>query len=142
MATRILVGLDGSPAERDVLAAALQYAEALGGRLILFRALSLPAEIPAAAYGVPPERVNEILEGVARRHLEKLAGTLAPSRLDHVRVTFGTPWRSICEAAASEKVDLVVIGSHGYGGIDRLLGTTAAKVVNHLDRPVLVVRPH
>ena len=35
---------------------------------------------------------------------------------------------------------LIVIGSHGYGGIDHLLGTTAARVVNHADRPVLVVR--
>jgi len=33
-----------------------------------------------------------------------------------------------------------VIGSHGYGGLDRLLGTTAARVVNHADRNVLIVR--
>jgi nucleotide-binding universal stress UspA family protein len=37
-------------------------------------------------------------------------------------------------------VDLIVIGSHGYDALDRLLGTTAAKVVNHADRSVLVVR--
>lgn len=34
----------------------------------------------------------------------------------------------------------IVIGSHGHGGIDRVLGTTAAKLVNHADRNVLVVR--
>ena len=39
-----------------------------------------------------------------------------------------------------ETFDLIVIGSHGYGAIDRVLGTTAAKVVNHADRTVLVVR--
>jgi hypothetical protein len=33
-----------------------------------------------------------------------------------------------------------VIGAHGYGVIDRVLGTTAVKVVNHLDRSVFVVR--
>jgi nucleotide-binding universal stress UspA family protein len=38
-------------------------------------------------------------------------------------------------------VDLIVIGSHGYGALDHVLGTTAAKVVNHADRSVLVVRP-
>ena len=43
-------------------------------------------------------------------------------------------------ARAPENVDLIVIGSHGYGGIDRVIGTTAAKVVNHADRSVLVVR--
>ena len=36
--------------------------------------------------------------------------------------------------------DLIVVGSHGYSGIDHLLGTTAARVVNHADRSVLVVR--
>jgi nucleotide-binding universal stress UspA family protein len=39
---------------------------------------------------------------------------------------------------------LIVIGSHGFSGIDRLLGTTAGRVVNHADRSVIVVRdtPH
>jgi nucleotide-binding universal stress UspA family protein len=36
---------------------------------------------------------------------------------------------------------MIVIGSHDYRLIDRIIGTTAAKVVNHADRPVLVVRP-
>jgi nucleotide-binding universal stress UspA family protein len=36
---------------------------------------------------------------------------------------------------------LIVIGSHGYGGLDRVLGTTAARVVNHALCSVLVVRP-
>ena len=49
---------------------------------------------------------------------------------------------AICSAAREHDVDLIVIGSHGYGILDRLLGTTAAKVVNHADRSVLVVRSH
>ncbi len=36
-------------------------------------------------------------------------------------------------------MDLIVLGSHGYGGIDRLLGTTAAHVANRAERNVLVV---
>jgi nucleotide-binding universal stress UspA family protein len=53
----------------------------------------------------------------------------------------GFPWQAVCAAAVDESVDLIVIGSHGYSGIDHLIGTTAAKIVNHADRPVLVVRP-
>ena len=37
------------------------------------------------------------------------------------------------------KADLIVLGSHGYHGLDRLLGTTAGKVVNLARRNVLVV---
>lgn len=51
-----------------------------------------------------------------------------------------TPWDGICRAARSHDVELVVIGAHGYGTLDRLLGTTSAKVVNHIDRDTLVVR--
>ena len=35
---------------------------------------------------------------------------------------------------------MIVIGSHGYDTLDKVLGTTAAKIVNHADRSVLVVR--
>jgi nucleotide-binding universal stress UspA family protein len=51
-----------------------------------------------------------------------------------------TPWDGICRAAIELDADLIVLGSHGYGALDRVLGTTAAKVVNHADRSVLVVR--
>jgi nucleotide-binding universal stress UspA family protein len=55
-------------------------------------------------------------------------------------VAVGTPWQAICEMAKTENVDLIMVGSHGYQGLDRLIGTTAAKIVNHADRSVLVVR--
>ena len=137
---KLLVGLDGSDHERVVLAAARDLAERLGAKLILFRAVPLPVEIPANALGVPPTSLGDMLEDMARQHLHELAKQLPPALLDRELVTLGSPWRSICDAAKACEVDLVVIGSHGYGGLDRLLGTTAARVVNHADRSVLVVR--
>ena len=50
-------------------------------------------------------------------------------------------WDAICSHALEHDVDVIVIGSHDYRFLDRIVGTTAAKVVNHADRPVLVVRP-
>jgi universal stress protein F len=50
------------------------------------------------------------------------------------------PWQAVCEMARTLEAELVVIGSHGYFGFDRLLGTTAGKVVNHAHCSVLVVR--
>jgi len=60
-------------------------------------------------------------------------------------VVVGSPWQSICRIAQTIGADLVVLGSHGYSGVDHLLGTTAAKVVNHCGCSVLVVKdpsPH
>lgn len=138
---RILVALDGSEVEEKVLEAALAQAEAFQSQLVLLRAVTLPVETFPAMLEISPDRVGELLVKAARDHLDKLAQRLPPDRLGGVRVDLGAPWRTICDAARANDVDLIVIGSHGYGGVDRLLGTTAAKVVNHADRNVLVVRP-
>ena len=54
-------------------------------------------------------------------------------------VRVGQSWRTILEVADEVDADLIVIGSHGYYGIDRVLGTTAGKVANLARRNVLVV---
>ena len=59
----------------------------------------------------------------------------------HVLVRTGSPWSAICAAAREHDADLIVLGAHGYDAVDHILGTTAAKVVNHADRSVLVVKP-
>jgi universal stress protein F len=137
---RILVGLDGSPRAPAVLLAASDLAGRLGAELLLFRAVGLPVEVPRAAYALSPDALADLLRDEARKYLEEQARDVPEGRIAGLRVAIGTPWQAICEAAASHDIDLVVIGSHGYGGLDRVLGTTAAKVVNHADRSVLVVR--
>lgn len=136
----ILVAVDTSPRAQGVLQAAADLAQLSEGKLVLFRAVGLPLEVPPEALSKPPEALAEILEAKARKGLEALARTLPPALVAKVKVRVGTPWEAITHAAKEEDVDLVVIGSHGFSAIDRLLGTTAARVVNHADRCVLVVR--
>jgi nucleotide-binding universal stress UspA family protein len=57
-------------------------------------------------------------------------------------VVEGDPWRRILDIAQELDVDLIVAGSHRYHGLDRFLGTTAAKLVNHADRNVRIVHEH
>ena len=136
---RILVGLDGSPAQVAVLDAAAQIASALGAKLILFHAVAIPLHLPQQALAVPPTDVGGLLSDMARTQLEELAQARADV-VERLQVEIGTAWRAVCETAKADGVDLVVIGSHGYGGIDRLLGTTAAKIVDHAPCSVYVVR--
>ena len=50
-------------------------------------------------------------------------------------------WRGILEAAAAGHAELIVIGSHGRSGIEKLvLGSVAQRVVAQSPTPVLVVR--
>ena len=136
---RILVALDGSPRSPAVLAAAVALTKRLGGKLILFRSIGIPAGMPQDIWKQPEETLLELLRHTATEYLETCAKPLGASVLAK-RVAVGSPWQAICNQAREDDVDLIVIGSHGYGGMDRLLGTTAAKVVNHADRSVLVVR--
>lgn len=137
---RILVGLDASPRSQSVLDAAVQLARRTGGKLLLFRAVGIPIEIPAEAYSMSPNSLADLLEAEAKKYLDKQAATVPAELLLGTAVGVGTPWQTLCAAAKQHDVDLIVIGSHGYGGLDRLIGTTAAKVVNHAEQSVLVVR--
>lgn len=137
---RILVGLDASPRAESVLRAAQELARRAGGKLILFRAVGIPTEVPHEAYSMTPDALADLLQREAKKYLDTLAATVPESLLLETVVGLGTPWQSICHAADVANADLIVIGSHGYSGIDRLIGTTAAKVVNHAKQSVLVVR--
>ena len=136
----ILVALDGSPNAQNVLEGARELAEKTQAKLLLFHAVSLPLGLPPEAYSMSPVAVGDLVAGAAKTQLDQLVSDLPPAIVAGVRVEIGTPWQAICEAAKKENVDLIAVGSHGFGGMDRLLGTTAAKVVNHADRSVLVVR--
>jgi nucleotide-binding universal stress UspA family protein len=137
---RIVVGLDASPRAREVLDTAAGLAQAYGAKLLLVRAVALPTELPPQALSMTPDDLATLLVDDARHELERLAATLPEAIRGGVRAQIGAPWQIVCEAGKAENADLIVIGSHGYGTLDRLLGTTAAKVVNHADRSVLVVR--
>lgn len=134
---KILVALDGSPRAPDVLTAAHDLAQRTDARLVLLRAVSLPTDLPVEAYIQSP---IEVLRKHAEEYLAECAKILPREIIARQHVVVGQPWQAICSAAIEDDADLIVIGSHGYGIIDRVLGTTAAKVVNHADRSVFVVR--
>jgi nucleotide-binding universal stress UspA family protein len=139
---RILVCLDPSQRAAHVLERALAFAQASSAKLILFRAVGLPhdAHVPPEALSMTPAELVELWRRNAERDLEALRATLPLTMVDSVVVKVGSPWQTICSVARELSVDLIAIGSHGYSPVDHVLGTTAAKVVNHADRSVLVVR--
>jgi universal stress protein F len=138
---RIIVGLDGSPNSEKVLTAAIDLARSHDAKLVLCRAVGMPAEMPKHIWqeAVP---LKDLLTGEATKYLAEAAARVPPELLGGHRtlVELGSPWSGVCAAAKEEKADCIVIGSHGYSGLDRVLGTTAAKIVNHAECSVFVVR--
>ena len=137
---RLLVALDGSKRAPLVLEAAAQLAQLSGARLVLFRAIGIPLELPREVLVMQEVRLEEVLTNAARAELTELARAVRPELIERISTEIGTSWDAIVREARKAEADMIVIGSHGYGGLDRLLGTTAAKVVNHADRNVLIVR--
>jgi nucleotide-binding universal stress UspA family protein len=137
---KILVALDGSPRADDVLSHALSIARMSGAKLVLFRSFGIPPDM-TLAWPASDEPLEAALRDRAQKYLDERATRIPPELFAGVHVSLGTPWEAVCSMARRENVDLIVIGSHGYSGVDHILGTTAAKIVNHADRPVLVVRP-
>lgn len=137
---RILVALDNSPRAPMVLAAAARLAEQGGGKLVLFRAIGIPADLPREVLAASAVQVEDVLRRGAHAELDALAGRVKPELVERITSELGIAWDAIVRAGRDLDADLIVIGSHGYGALDRLLGTTAAKVVNHADRNVLIVR--
>jgi nucleotide-binding universal stress UspA family protein len=137
---RILVCLDASPRANSVLQTATDLAQRTGAKLVLLRSVGLPAEIDQEFYVHAATSMTDMLVGKAKSDLHAMAQSVPAGLIEAFEVHIGTPWDTICREAVARDCDLVVLGSHGYSGMDRILGTTAAKVVNHCERSVLVVR--
>ncbi|MBC7976508.1 MAG: universal stress protein [Myxococcales bacterium] len=137
---RILVALDGSERAAQVLAAAQRLASLASATLVLYRAISLPPILPIELLAATDRGLEDILRSNAHEAIGRLASGLPAGMIETIITDFSIAWDGIVRAGRARDADLIVIGSHGFGGIDHILGTTAAKVVNHADRNVLVVR--
>src|SRR5512133_3349970 len=109
---RILVGVDGSKRAPLVLAAATQLAKLTGAKLIVYRAISIPTDMPQELLTMIDRRLEDVLLANARTSLERLAAETGRDHVEQFVVTLATAWDGICRTATEYGVDLIVIGSH------------------------------
>jgi nucleotide-binding universal stress UspA family protein len=139
MITKMLVAVDGSARARGVFLAAAEIARAMRANITLYRAVVLPPDFAPAAATKHGDPLPPFLLNQAKVELLELM-THAPDVACVPRIEVAAqPWREILAAADAIDADLIVLGSHGYHGWDRVLGTTAGKVANLARRNVLVV---
>lgn len=137
----LLVPLDGSALAERALAQAVPLAQATGGILQLVAIVAGPDDAPGSAPGIPPPASDAAIS-----HMQDyLAGVVARVQADDVtvqaHVIHGHPVDGILRTADSAEADLIVMSTHGRGGLQRLwLGSVALKVTQAAGRPVLLVR--
>jgi nucleotide-binding universal stress UspA family protein len=142
---RILVPIDFSPPSDAALATAKAFAAQFGSSLHLIHVLTDPyatAAYAADVYGYLPSGLRQSWQEQAQAQLD---GQLTADERGRFRVTtsvlFGSPAPSIVEHARENGTNLIVMGTHGRGGVAHLLlGSVAERVVRTADCPVLTVR--
>ncbi|WP_049921270.1 universal stress protein [Halopiger djelfimassiliensis] len=139
MYDRILVPTDGSSEVERALEYAFDLAHTHDATI---RAIYV---VNTTGYGgLPMETAWEGISDALRREGEAAIGRveeLAPGDIDvETAILEGVPSRVIVDEASPEVCDLVVMGTHGRGGIDRLLlGSVTERVVRRAPVPVLTV---
>ncbi|HWP63374.1 MAG TPA: universal stress protein [Candidatus Binatia bacterium] len=135
----LLLATDLSPASEAATEQALDLARRLGARLLAVSVIDPGTlRLPGGRFGARIDQVRASREREAQVLVRR-------GRELGVPVTFliwqGDPGEVIVEAARSEGVEMIVIGSHGRRGVERaLLGSVSDHVVRHAPCPVLVVR--
>ena len=153
MYEHLLVALDGSrPAER-VLDHAEALARAFGSEVTLLRA-TLSAEMVIAQTGagdaavgqmtptMDPEPVLEADHSTATDYMNRMAERLRQHNIKvTVDLTEGAANTVIVERARELGVSLILMTTHGRGGLGRMVfGSVADSVLRHAECPVLLVR--
>lgn len=138
MYDRILLATDGSDAANAAIDHAISLAAFTGATLHIVYVVD-----QSAATAVPEAQaysITELLEEVGQQAIDD-----AVARADEHDVNLKTELRhgsaptEIIEAADEADVDLIVMGTHGRSGLDRmLLGSVADRVIRRAEQPVLI----
>ncbi|HVQ15625.1 MAG TPA: universal stress protein [Vicinamibacterales bacterium] len=144
--TRILVPTDFSAPSESALATAKDLAVRFGASLHLVHVLEDPYAVAAyssEALGYLPPGIKASWQQEAEKHLNAL---LTPAERAQFMATTtvlfsGSAAREIVDHARNNHIDLIVMGTHGRGGVAHLLlGSVTERVVRTATCPVLTVR--
>ena len=140
---RILCPIDQSDISRRALDYAVALAKRYGASVCAAEVVSVT--LPTADY-LPPSAEFALTAGQQQAHAEALEAFVAPARREGVtvetRVSGGFIVEQLLLEAEQYNPDLIVMGTHGRSGVQRLvLGSVAEKILRRAACPVLTVPP-
>jgi nucleotide-binding universal stress UspA family protein len=137
---KILVAYDGSEPAKKALDKAIEMTTSYGGELAL-----LTVTEPVCPLGVTEEdcgKMDQILKKQTEEILSKVKQRLEEQSIKaSALVRVGSPADEIINVAEQEKVDMIVLGSHGRHGAKRFfLGSVSSRVASHANCSVIIVK--
>jgi nucleotide-binding universal stress UspA family protein len=146
MYDRILVPVDGSPTSDKGLAEAIALARLTGGRIKLLHVFEPPfLAIGSEAALMRGEDIYNVARDAGEHVLAKASAQVNASGVEAAQVLLESEGRRLCdlvtETALAWAASLIVLGSHGRRGLQRmLLGSDAEQILRTAPVPVLLVR--
>ncbi|ARN78594.1 universal stress protein UspA [Nonlabens spongiae] len=137
---KILVPTDFSTEAENALRVAADIAKENNGEIYLLHLLDLPLHLANDSDGTLPEAL--FFMKIARERFDDLIKLdfLEGVRI-HGDVETGATYSGIMDMVKRHNCDLIVMGSHGTGGIkNRYIGSNAEKVVRNSEIPVLIIK--
>ncbi|GAP13583.1 universal stress protein UspA [Longilinea arvoryzae] len=161
MFNRILVPLDGSTLAERAIPHAEQFARIFGSSIILLQVLDPvsyhenPSSVDPLSWQIRKTESDMYLQGIAARVREDLheeplgtkgtqdqAGVGTKTKVEY-SIREGKTAENIVNFAHSENIDLLIICTHGAGGLSRWnISSVTQKVINLIYLPVLIVRAY
>ncbi|MBX9826905.1 MAG: universal stress protein [Xanthobacteraceae bacterium] len=147
MFKNILIPTDGSELSQKAAAKGVALAKALGAKVTAFFAAP-PATPVVYRNNLPvglaqPAEHEAIIKQTAAKHLDVIerAAKKAGVKCESIHATSDYPEDDILKIAAKKKCDLIVMGTHGQGGLRGIfVGSVTQKVLGKSKIPVMVVR--
>lgn len=138
---KILVAHDGSDYSNKALKKGADIAKKENASLSVITVVpdlgftdELGDDYTKTLYSTLTDEAEKLMKGIK----DDLSKSLQDVRTE---VRFGSPAEIIVDIASSEKVDLLVVGSHGKHGAKKFyLGSVSSKVISHAPCDVLVVK--
>ena len=151
----IVVGYDGTAPAKHALRRAAEYARAFAAKVVV---VSVAAPQPLAEVGAPgafgllpyyaypagdPGQVVERDEQLWEQHRERVHALFADADLEvEFAGVAGEPAQELVDVAEQRRAELIVVGTHDRGFLERLLGGSVSQdVARHAHCDVLIVHP-
>jgi nucleotide-binding universal stress UspA family protein len=135
---KILIAVDSEQAAARAAEIGAELASLLGAQVALIHSVAIPVSYAAEDAAATEELIARAIrdgERLLRSFHQRV--TLPAATSDYVEC--GQPAARIVEIAKRWPADLIVMGSHGRGGVQRmLLGSVAEEVMRHAPCPVLI----
>ncbi|MEJ2138263.1 MAG: universal stress protein [Gammaproteobacteria bacterium] len=141
----ILVGVDLSGCTDTIIEQAKALAKALSAKVWLIHVAE--PEPDFVGYDAGPQSERDAIAKIFHREHTELQTLAKQLRADGVETTAllirGPTAETILNEGSKLNADMVIVGSHGRGAMQRLLmGSVSEAVLRRTDRPILIVPTH